>query len=234
MHSISPVYLFADSQLLFWKENSQRFLKSVLNFVSEQQPCAAYIGAANGDQPEFFQIFQSAMEDIGISDCRMIMSDFSADDQVFLDKASIILLAGGNVARGWKVIESTGMKEIILRRYSEGAVLIGVSAGAAHLGSTWLVSEDSDALLNMLSIVPYVISSHEEKEGWVNLKKIMRLKGEEARGIGMPFGTGMIYHPDHTLEPLRSELFEFAFINKKLTSNLLMPDPEEKQRDSIH
>jgi hypothetical protein len=66
MNYISPIYLFADSHLLFWKPDSQLFLKSVLIHVSSSEPNAAYIGASNGNQVLFFDLFESAMESIHI------------------------------------------------------------------------------------------------------------------------------------------------------------------------
>ena len=107
MRDISPIYLFADSQLLFWKQDSELFLKSVLNHVSSPKPHAAYIGASNGNQKVFFELFESAMEGIGIHNCRMLGLDFSDQDKDFLEKVSIILLAGGDISKGWEVMEHT-------------------------------------------------------------------------------------------------------------------------------
>jgi hypothetical protein len=40
--------------------------------------------------------------------------------------------------------------------------------------------------------------------------KLLRLAGGSKRGIGLPTGGGAIYHPDHTLEPLRHPLVELS------------------------
>ena len=48
---IKPIFLLADSQLLFWKENENLFLKTIREHIDNENPKAAYIGASNGDNP---------------------------------------------------------------------------------------------------------------------------------------------------------------------------------------
>ena len=53
MNTSNPVYLFSDSQLLFWKSDGICFLNSVTEGLQKNSLKAAYIGASNGDLPEF-------------------------------------------------------------------------------------------------------------------------------------------------------------------------------------
>lgn len=64
----------------------------------------------------------------------MILSSFPSDDESFVKESDIILLAGGDIEKGWNVFTKVGLKELIIKRYYEGALLIGVSAGAVQLG----------------------------------------------------------------------------------------------------
>src|SRR5581483_1141325 len=96
-----PIYLFADSQLLFWKPGGSLFCRSLRDWLAAAAPKAAYLGASNADNPEYYSLFEAAMAAIGIEQCRMIRSRFSADDETFINEADLILLAGGSVARGW-------------------------------------------------------------------------------------------------------------------------------------
>src|SRR5262245_5873221 len=127
---LQPIYLFADSQLLFWSDKDGLFLESLKKMIPRASPKAAYIGASNSDDPEYYSIFEAAMDSVGISDCRMILSSFPSADQSFIDDSDIILMAGGDVVRGLNVFNKIGLKEVIIRKYYEGSVLIGVSAGA--------------------------------------------------------------------------------------------------------
>src|SRR5215467_3144281 len=107
--ALQPIYLFADSQLLFWRTAEGLFLNRITEPLTAAPPRAAYVGASNGDDPQFYAIFEFAMEGIGVRDCRMIRSSFSADDESFIREADIVLLAGGDVERGWQVLSETGL-----------------------------------------------------------------------------------------------------------------------------
>ena len=203
--SLQPIFLFADSQLLFWRDGGQLFIERI---VTRGQLKAAYIGASNGDNPDFYAIFVSAMEGAGVFDCRMIPSVISEADMAFLNDADIVLLAGGDVEAGWRVFLNNGLSEHIVRRYSEGALLIGISAGAVQLGLGGLAADGS--LIETFKLVPYIIGAHEESDNWKTTTALLRLAGSGKTGIGLPFGGGAIYHPDQTVEALRKPLVRLS------------------------
>ena len=224
--SIKPIYLFADSQLLFWKADGSLFLASVRSQLESSSPTAAYIGASNADNPDFYSIFTSAMEGVGIQNCRLIRAGFPADDKKFLDRADLILLAGGDIKRGWEAFEKSGIKQSILRRYFEGAVLLGISAGAVQLGLVGWPGDfaaSSDELFETFKLVLFVIGVHEEKDGWKNLRQILHLENGAVKGLGIPAGGGLIYHQDQTIEPIRMPVILVSMENEKVTENLLFP-----------
>ena len=201
---MQPIVLLADSQLLFRRENDQLLLQGVL----QQGARAAYIGASNGDNPDFYAIFVAAMEGAGIFDCRMIPSAVSEADLTFLNDADILLLAGGDVELGWRTFLSNGLSNHIVRRYFEGATLIGVSAGAVQLGLGGLAADGS--LIETFKLVPFIIGAHEESDNWKTTTDLLRLSPTNTRAIGLPTGGGAIYHEDHTLEPLHHPFVELS------------------------
>jgi peptidase E len=212
---LKPIYLLADSQLLFWKGSDGLFFTSVRRLIERQLPKAAYIGASNGDLPEFYSIFEAAMQSVGIYDCRMIRSSLPTDDLLFLEAADIILLAGGDAYKGWKVFEKNGLQELIVRRYYEGALLIGVSAGAMQLGLLgWPEAGLSpDNLTEVFKLVPFIISAHDEKRGWEELKSAVQLVDGKFRGLGLPTGGGAVYYAEQFIEPIRHAVYEFSIEN---------------------
>ncbi len=223
--------MFSDSQLLFLKLKGVYFLSFVKDIIEKDSFRAAYIGASNEDQPDFYSLFVGAMENIGITDCRMIKSSFLEEDQAFLEVADIILLAGGDVELGWNVFQSQEIDKTIIRRYEKGALLIGISAGAVQLGLYGSKGEDAsqESVFDTFQIVPYIIGAHEEKQDWEQLKKMVLVKGEYSKGIGIPMGGGMIYHVDKTIEPIRYPLYEIAVRDNEVTQNLLIPNPEYEE-----
>jgi cyanophycinase-like exopeptidase len=223
-----PLYLLADSQLLFWKQQNRLLLEAALDGLAPDTPLsAAYIGASNGDRPEFYDIFEAAMDAIGITDRRMIDSSFGTDDRAFLDSAQLIVLAGGDVRRGWTTFETTGMKEVIEGRYAQGAVLVGVSAGAVQLGRYGIVESPGSTateLLEMFKLVPAVIDTHDERGEWTRLSRAIRSLEGAAIGLGIPAGGGVIVHADNTIEPLRRPAHEFRLEDTRVIHSLLCAD----------
>jgi cyanophycinase len=222
---LQPIYLFADSQLLFWSNKGTLFLDSLRGLIVSTAPKAAYIGASNGDDPQFYSIFEAAMANIGIRDCRMILSSFTSIDEVFLNEADIILLAGGDVERGWRVFNQSGLTELVIKRSQEGAVLIGISAGAVQLGLYGLVQEEEslNKLIDMFKLVPFLIGAHEERHKWKSLREAIELLEGSAKGIGIPTGGGLIYYPDQSIEAIRYPSNEFSMREGLIISSLLLP-----------
>jgi cyanophycinase len=222
---LQPIYLFADSRLLFRDEGGELFLNSVRRRAARDSPKAAYVGASNGDAPEYYSIFEAAMAGAGIHNRRMIPRAFRAEDRSFLGEADIILLAGGDVERGWGAFVETGMRESVLRRYLEGAILMGVSAGAAQLGLCWPTGggDSPTGLLETFKLVPSVIDAHDEGRRWGRLRGALRLMRGSAKGIGIPAGGGMIYYPEGRVEAVGRPVHELSFEGGTIQESLLAP-----------
>ncbi|HEX7181484.1 MAG TPA: Type 1 glutamine amidotransferase-like domain-containing protein [Thermoanaerobaculia bacterium] len=236
MSNIKPIFLLADSQLLFWREEGGSFLARVRALIEEdsagKEIQAAYIGASNGDAPEFYELFVAAMNEAGIHRTRMIPSHLESEDREFLEQADLILLAGGDVRRGWKAFEDNGLNQKIMELYYAGALLIGVSAGAVQLG---VRAEDDKGSFNTFRLVPFIVDAHDEP-GWTHLHKLVSKAGEHARGYGIPSGGGVVYHPDYSMEPIRHPAVEVSLTEEGTTRQALVfpgeggeQEPEEER-----
>lgn len=224
------LYLLADSQLLFWKSANNRVLSSLKERFSEGEKKiirAAYLGASNGDEPVFYHLFESALESLGECECLMIPSSPDEHHLAYLAEADLILLAGGDVARGWQVIEEFKLDAILNQCYFSGASLIGVSAGAIHLSMGFLAIEaEPESFQQAMKMCPYYISAHDEGASWLGLKNLLEHRETYAKGYGIPFGGGMLYHPDNSVEPVRMPITEFSYTaddESRLLSNVLLP-----------
>ncbi len=227
-----PTLLLADSQLLFWQKNNTSFLQQF--FPAGFSGKAAYIGVANNDRPEFYQIFTAAMKIFPELECRQITRNFSSQEQQFLAEADLILLAGGDVLLGWQIMEQSGMAKMIVERYYKGAYLVGVSAGAIHLGLAFL--NDRNALQNLSKCLPFVIDVHQEETNWQRLKQSLELLNNPyVLGIGIPLGAGVIYHSDHALEAVHKPAWLFRLKEGALERQLLLvntSNSREKVREN--
>ncbi|MDQ1351414.1 MAG: hypothetical protein QG657_1716 [Acidobacteriota bacterium] len=223
--NIKPIFLLADSQLLFWRGKETPLMERIRKLMEQDKPegpfKAAYIGASNGDKPEFYDIFLAAVSQVGIpsEDCRLIPSKkTNPKDLKFLEEADFILLAGGSIEKGWNIIKEKFQQRIV-DRYYKGAVLMGISAGAVQLGlKGWKEGKRPvEGLFETFQIVPAVIDVHNEESDWHDLATMVDYLGSFNRGFGIPYGGGAVYHPDWSFEAIRHHLVEFAFV--KLEDN---------------
>lgn len=222
---LQPLYLLADSQLLFWRREGRLLLEAALDGLAPNSPIqAAYIGASNGDRVEYYGIFEAAMDAVGITHRRMIDSSFGADDRAFLRRALLIVLAGGDVRLGWNTFQRTGMKDVIVERYVHGAIVVGVSAGAVQLGRYAIVETPGSRkteIFEVFKLVPVVIDTHDEQTDWARLSRAIRSLEGAATGVGIPSGGGVIVHQDFTVEPLRHPAHEFRYDDGRVVHSLL-------------
>jgi hypothetical protein len=184
---------------------------------------AVYLGASNGDLPEFFQLFVGAMEQIGITECTHVKSTPSASERMALQKARVVLLAGGDPWMGWESFEREGLVDILRERYSSGAVLMGVSAGAILLGQQGIRDDGlNPKLFESLGLAPFLISVHDEPQ-WNTLTTALEMAPPWTQGLGIPTGAVAILHPDGSLEAVRHALVEYTQRLGQWTSSLLAP-----------
>ena len=225
-----PLYLLADSQLLFWQRRGKMLLDGVRERLLDANAAAVYIGASNGDNREFYSIFEAAMDAAGFADRSMINSSFNADDRERLNRAQLIVLAGGDVQLGWNTFETTGMKEQILARHAQGAVLVGVSAGAIQLGRHAIVDKDESSsaqeLIDVFNLVPVIVDVHDERREWLRLTSTVRMLEGTVTGIGIPSGGGIAFEADGTARALRHAVHEFSCNGGRIVHSLLLP-PEK-------
>jgi len=224
------LYLLADSQLLFLKADSNRLLDSMRNDLCVHESSvtrAAYLGMSNDDNPDIYNLFLAAMNNINTHESRMISASGTEDELEFLKAADLILLAGGDVAKGWKIIQEKGIGDILFERYLSGAVLAGVSAGAVQLGMGFWDDGKDRTFIDTSKIFPYYVDVHDEARDWSRLKTLVQSREDHSKGYGIATGAALIYHADSTIEPIRCTLDEFSRTPSspsELQRNILLPD----------
>eukprot|EP00667_Euglena_gracilis_P015646 EG_transcript_16288 len=235
----SAIFLVADSSLLFWQEQGFPWMERVkcelptrdLTVDGREPPVkAAYIGCCNGDAPELYDVFLSAMELINVTDCMHVHAKPSSREKSHLEQSDIVLLAGGDIKTGWQALEETYLGEAIKWRLYSGACLIGVAEGATLLGAkAWYPFAEGDPELFVfrpLNVVPLIISCgdpHDEV-----LRGVIEKVGFGAVGLGIPATGGVIFNTDGAFEPVKTVISElhYPWEKKAITTSLIIP-PEK-------
>jgi cyanophycinase len=233
-NQLRSIFLFADSQLLFWRqEDGALVLEKSVETLPMDQRRAAYLGGSNGDDPKFFGIFEGAMDLLGISERRMILADPTVDMLDCLRTSRLILLTGGDVGRGWRAFSRTGVAEIVVHAYRQGAVLVGISAGAIQLGlggpfdGPFPPSSSGaagGAPLRTFGLVELWLDVHDEADRWQRLRGFLSTCPVGARGLGIPFGSGTEVQPDGSLRAIRSPVQELVRAENNVLQESLPPE----------
>jgi cyanophycinase-like exopeptidase len=219
-----PLYLLADSQPLFWRSGA--FLTALCQASGTSPPNVAYIGASNGDSPEAHAIFEAAMEQVVTGKTHWVRAELSQADREFLETADVLVLAGGDVEVGWDVFTRTGFRELIEKRYRDGAVLVGVSAGAVQFGKYASVADGNGGqkLVETFGLIDVIVDVHDERRDWQALAATIQLLEGTVKGMGIPHGAALIVHPDGTFEPVGRAVEEFVFTAGRLRRSVLLAD----------
>lgn len=175
-----------------------------------RQATAVYLGAANGDVPEYFDLFRFGANRLGLADGDCVharASSSAADLELVANGAALVLLAGGDPHAGLAAARACGMDAALRSAAEGGAVLVGISAGAIMLGTHayHVPDEPSYALPSpALGLLPFVFGAHEEDADWASLLAALyalriTLERDVPPGLALPFGSAVGVHPDGTL-----------------------------------
>ena len=167
------------------------------SFSGVQKPLIAYIGAANGDSILFFKMMKSFLMKAGAGKVvfvRLAKDNINVDEvKDVLSSADIIFISGGEVEDGMNWLKKHSLVDYLKDLYAGNKQFVGVSAGSIMLGSHWVRWENpkddaTSELFDCLGIIPEVFDTHAEDEDWIELKAVLKLLGNGARGYGIPIG----------------------------------------------
>lgn len=126
------------------------------------RPRLGFIGAASADDPVKIDRFYSRFSGLAASLTHLPLSASAAAAEDWAQALDLIYVGGGNTARLIAHLQSTGIAEVLARATAGGAILAGVSAGAACWFDHVLTDSLGDGLRPMagLGIVPGSFCPH--------------------------------------------------------------------------
>jgi hypothetical protein len=130
-----------------------------------------------------------------------------------VDAAQLIYLGGGDVSLLAERAHALGLAEQIRRRHREGALVVGVSAGAIGLTRYWVQFPEDDDVTTLpkrfacVGALDIAVDCHDEESDWEELRALLAAWAREEPGAsveayGIPMGGGLELGPDGTVTPL--------------------------------
>jgi peptidase E len=214
----------ADIFLIAGNRESRRregdpLLAGILALIGLERPAVAYVGAASSDNRIFFMWIAALLKKAGAGSVRLAALASGRADlakaRSSLQEADLVFVSGGDVEAGMRVLERTGFTLLLKELHQAGKPFIGLSAGSIMLARSWVrwtdAADDSTAeSFPCLSLAPLLCDTHAEKEGWEELKMLLKLTGA-AEGFGIPSGAALCACADGSLLALGKPVQRLAW-----------------------
>jgi cyanophycinase-like exopeptidase len=139
-----------------------------------------------------------------------------------LDSADAILVSGGDVEQGMRVLGETKLGPMLSAQHARGKVIIGLSAGSIMLSRQWVrwrdPSDDSTyEAFDCLGLAPILCDTHGEGENWEELQALLQLSPPGAIGYGIPSGAALCVTPEGGLSAMGEAVQRFVFHHGAIT-----------------
>ena len=215
METKLPIYLLAGGPGAK-RLSPDPLLQMALKELDKAKPSVAYIGAAHGDSKVFYLFIKHLIVAAGAGKVELVPLAKKNSDiekaQSIIRTADCIFVSGGDVKEGMRVLAEQSVIPLIKKRYEEGALIIGVSAGSIMLAKQWIDwpdenDNDSAELFPCMNIAPVLCDTHGEDDKWNELHSLVRLTKEEEIGYGIPSGGALRISPDGAVEAIGLPLF---------------------------
>lgn len=194
--------LLADSQLLFREDKAPELHRRVKSRFTQTVEMA-YIGAANGNDPAFYELACEAIRSVSGRQCEIHWVNRGSE---LPPPCSLVILSGGSVSAGWEFLSEPRVLDWLLScRDVPDSLMVGVSAGAIHMARGKDPEQAHSAHQHFLNWLPFNVAVHEEREGWPSL--------ENVAGIGIPLGGGVWAEAK---DPMQLTAYGNVFLNRML------------------
>jgi len=215
MKTILPIYLLAGGPGAK-RQSPDPILQMALRELGKTKPSVAYIGAAHGDSLMFYLFIKRLIVAAGAGKVELVplakKKSNIAEAQLIIQSSDCIFVSGGDVSEGMRVLTEKSVIPLIKKRYDEGALIIGVSAGSIMLAKQWINwpdenDEASAELFPCMNIAPVLCDTHGEEDKWNELHSLLRLTEGDQIGYGIPSGGAMRISTDGAVEAISLPLY---------------------------
>ena len=203
MRSMGPAILIASSQ------SADRFHDRAFQ-LAPKHPSVAWIGAAHGDTPGGFERTAALLGKRYGAKVLHAHCDSADEARKIVAGADAIYLGGGDVRLLIDRLRAAALDETIRRRHADGAVVLGVSAGAIGLTPSWIDFPDEEGppvRFSCVNAVAIAIDVHDEESDWEELRALLAAWAREqpdavVDAYGIPAGAALELDAHGAVTPL--------------------------------
>ena len=175
------------------------------------RPLVAWVGAANGDQRAWYERVAKVLRDRYGAEVELARTvptvEFdAAETRSLIEAATMIYIGGGDVGLLAERVRALGLDEQIRRRHREGALVVGVSAGAIGLTRYWVQFPDDNfeiekpTRFSCIGALEVAVDCHDEESDWEELRALLEAWEREEPGAtvdayGIPMGGALEIAP---------------------------------------
>ena len=194
-------------------------LQQVIENCGKAHPGIAYLGSASGDNQGFFRMIAVLLNNAGAGDVLLAPSVGAKADmrkaRDILEDADVVLVSGGDVEEGMRVLGRQHLMPLLRARYDNGTVFVGLSAGSIILSRQWVRWRDPDddstaEPFGCMGFAPVLCDTHGEGENWEELRALLRVGAPGEVGHGIPSGAGLCVTPKGRLFAMGEAVHRFT------------------------
>jgi peptidase E len=213
-----PVYLIAGGPSTRARRGPDPLIQEALRLEGIRRPSVAYIGAASGDKAVFRAMISRLLREAGAGDVRLApLCGARANPRKarrVIEDCDVVFLSGGDVEAGMKVLEKNEMIDFLRDLHCNGKPFFGISAGSIMLANKWVRWADprldsSAELFSCLGIADVYCDTHDEKNGWEELRALSKLLPAGSVCYGIPSGAALAVTMDGLVCTLGGEVHRF-------------------------
>jgi peptidase E len=214
-----PVYLLAGGRSSIVRRGPDPLIREALRQGEATGPSVAYIGAASNDNAAFRAMITQLLRKAGAKEVRPApLCGRHADRQKamrVIESRHIVFISGGDVEAGMRILTEQRMIDFLQDEYRKGKPFFGISAGSIMLAKSWVrwsdpEIESSAELFPCLGIAQVYCDTHDEENGWEELRVLARLAPAGTVSYGVASGTALVVNPDGSVRALGGAVDRFT------------------------
>ncbi len=200
------------------KKGDKKILNDVCQHIDKESQLLVIATVAT-EKPievgnEYSGIFHNmGIKNVGVLDVENREDALKIENVELIEKASLIFFTGGDQLRITSILGGTPLYTSIKRKYTEGCVFVGTSAGASVMSDTMIVKgmDDESPRKCTLKMAPglglingVIIDQHFAQRGRVGRLLVGVAENPQVLGIGIDEDTSIIVNKENVFRVLGS------------------------------